>query len=444
MAPTEISQTASLVCLFFILLVPLALAGISLINAGLGRSHSAAHSMLSSMCVIGIAALVYFAVGFGWQGYAGGAAHSLAIGGKAWNWLAAGPFFFHRINFNGSSVSLTATLGMLSVALAALIPLSSGAGRWRLGAICISTILLAGVTYPVFAHWVWGGGWLAQLGVNYGLGHGLVDVGGSGVIQAVGGLTALSMAWILGPRHGKYSLGGMPVAIPGHDGVIVLFGCLLAWLGWVGLNCAGAILFAGMDPQRSILVVVNTTLAAISAAVAAACTTRLRFGKADASLSANGWVGGLVASSASCAFIAPLAAVAIGLAAGILIPFAVESLELRLRVDDPGGAVSVHAIGGIWGLLAAGIFARVPQPLMQMPGATAANSGSGQWLAQLIGVATLLGFVLPLTYGLNWLLNRIYRQRVSPDGERLGMDLHELGAGAYPDFITNLDEFTQG
>jgi Amt family ammonium transporter len=445
MPSTGISQATTLACTFFILLVPLAAAGLSLIGAGLGRSHSAAHAMLSSICVIGTAALVYFALGFGWQGYAGGAAHSFSIGGKSWSWLGAGPYFFHSVNFDGSSVSLTACLEMLSVGLAALIPLGSGAGRWRLGAICISTALLAGVTYPLFAHWVWGGGWLSQLGVNYGLGHGFLDVGGSGAIQAVGGLAALSIAWILGPRRGKYSLEGMPTAIPGHNGVIVLFGCLLAWLGWVGLNSAGAILFAGMDPRRSILVVVNTTLAAVAAAVAAAGTTRLRFGKTDASLSANGWVAGLVAISASCAFVAPLAALAIGLVAGILIPFAVELLELRLRVDDPGGAIPVHAAGGIWGLLALGIFARFPQPAMQMPGAAAGAPGSDsrQWLAQLIGVATLIGFVLPLSYGLNWLLNRIYPQRVSPDGERLGMDLHELGAGAYPDFVSNLDEFTQ-
>ena len=426
-----LSQTAVLACTFFILLIPLAAAGLSLICAGLGRSHSAAHAMLSSLCVIGIAAIVYFAFGFAWQGYAGGPAHSLWVGRKSWNWLASGPFFFRGLNFDGSPASLTAALGMLSVGVAALIPLGSGAGRWRLGAICISTAFLAGVTYPLFAHWVWGGGWLAQLGANYGLGHGFLDVGGSGAIQAVGGLAALSTAWILGRRRGKYSSEGVPTAIPGHNSVIVLFGCLLAWLGWVGLNSAGAILFAGIDPSQSIRIVVNTTLGAVTAAVAAAVTTRLRFGKADASLSANGWVGGLAAGSASCALVAPLGAAAIGLAAGILVPFTVELLELHLRVDDPGGAISVHAVGGIWGLLALGLFARFP-------------GDSGQWLAQLIGVATLVGFVLPLTYGFNWLINRIYPQRVSPDGERLGMDLHELGADAYPDFVSNLDEFTQG
>jgi ammonium transporter, Amt family len=444
-APAGISRTAALACLFFILLVPLAAAGIALIGAGLGRSRSAAHSMLSSLCAIGIAAVVYFAVGFAWQGFAGGPAHAVSMGGKPWSWLAAGPFFFRGLNFDGSLPSLAAALGMLTVGLAALIPLSTGTGRWRLGAICISTALLAGVTYPVFAHWVWGGGWLAQLGANYGLGRGFVDIGGSGTIQAVGGLSALSIAWILGPRRGKYSLEGMPAAIPGHDSVIVLFGCLLAWMGWVGLNSAGAILFAGVDPGRCVLVAINTTLAAATAALAGAGTTRLRFGKTDASLSANGWVAGLVASSAGCAFVTPLGAAAIGLAAGVLVTFAVELLEMRLRVDDPGGAISVHAVAGIWGLLAVGFLARFPEPASNaLAGAAASGSGSGQWLAQVIGVATLIGFVLPLTYGFHWLVNRIYPQRTTPDGERLGMDLHELGAEAYPDFVTNIDEFMQG
>jgi Amt family ammonium transporter len=168
-------------------------------------------------------------------------------------------------------------------------------------------------------------------------------------------------------------------------------------------------------------------LAASSAALAVAGITRFRFGRPDASLCANGWVAGLVSSSAACAFVPPAAAVMIGLIAGALTPFAVEWFELHLSVDDPGGVISVHAVGGIWGLLALGVFAAVP----------------GQGLAQLVGIATLLGFVLPLTYGLNWLLDRLYPYRVAVEGERQGMDLYELGAGAYPEFLTHNEEFTQ-
>ncbi len=414
-------------CFLCSLLVPLAGAGMALINAGLGRSRSAAHAMLASLSIIAVAALVYFACGFAWQSFPGRPAHLLTVAGKTWSWLGSEPFFLRGLTLDGSPASLAVWLGMLSAGLAALIPLGSGADRWRLGAGCASAALLAGFTYPVFAHWAWGGGWLAQLGMNNQLGAGFLDAGGSSSIQAVGGLTALSIAWILGPRRGKYTPDGTPSAIPGHNAVLVLLGCLAALLGWLGLNCAGSILYCGAQPGRLVLVVVNTTLGAAAAALASAAATRIRFGKPDASLCANGWVGGLAAGSAGCLFVPPAIAVLIGAAAGILVVFAVEWIELRLAVDDPGGAVSVHAIGGIWGVIAAGLFA----------------GGPGQLLAQLVGVATLLGFVLPLTYGLNRALNRFYKQRVAVEGERRGMDLFELGAGAYPEFMTHTEDFTQ-
>ncbi len=340
---------------------------------------------------------------------------------------------------------LAALLQIFCVGLAASIPLGSGADRWRLRASCLCAAFLAGWTYPLFAHWVWGGGWLAQLGVNYGLGHGFIDVGGAGSIHALGGLTALAVTWILGPRRGKYSSDGMAPAIPGHNAVLVLFGCLLALVGWIGLNSAGAILFTGGEPSGSVLIAMNTVLAAAAAALTAALITKIRFGKPDASLSANGWVGGLVASSAVCAFVIPAEAVVIGSIAGALVTFSVEWFELRLEVDDPGGAVSVHAVGGIWGLLAVGVFASFRGAVLNVPGGAASaailTGNSGQWLAQLIGVATLLGFVLPVTYAGNWVLNRLYPYRVSVEGERQGMDLHELGAGAYPEFVTHTEDF---
>lgn len=420
-------------CVFLIFLVPFAAAGLALINTGLGRSRSAAHSMLSSLCVIAVASLAYFVYGFGVQGFAGGPAHVINIHGVAWNWIAAQPFFFRGLALDGSAASLVALLQIMSVAVAALIPLGSGADRWRLPAICISTALFAGWTYPLFAHWVWAGGWLAQMGAQHGLGNGFLDVGGSSTIHVVGGLTALSVTWILRPRHGRYTSDGMPAAVPGHNAVYVLFGCLFALIGWLGLNGAGAILLAGVEPSRVVLVGVNTLLAAGSAALASLAVTRMRFGKPDASLAANSWIGGLVAISACCAFVRPAVAVIIGLVAGALVPLSVELFEVLLATDDPGGAVATHAVGGIWGILAVGLFAD-----RQLIGKTAS---AGQFLAQLIGLATLIGFVLPLTYLLNLLVNRVYLQRVEAEGERYGMDLYELGAGAYPEFVTHTEDF---
>ncbi len=437
-----LSDTSIALCIAFIFLVPCAAAGLALINTGLGRSRSAAHSMMSSLCVLAVAALAYFVCGFAWQGFIGAPAHVASVGGKEWSWIAAGPFFMRHHAMDGSSASLVALLGMLSAGLAALIPLGSGADRWRLGACCISTALLAGWTYPLFAHWVWGGGWLAQLGMNYGLGHGFLDAGGAGTIQAVGGLTALSIAWILGARRGKYSRDGMPTAIPGHNAVLVMFGCVLALLGWLGLNSAGAILYNGSAPGQTALVAINTILSAATSALTAAVITHARFRKPDASLTANGWIGGLAASSGACAFVSPAAAVAIGVVTGVLVTLSVEWFELRMSVDDPGGSVSAHAMGGLWGVLSVGIFARIAGSAIDGAGRPVSGA-TGQWLAQVVGVATLIGFILPLTYALNWLLDRVYSQRVAAEGERQGMDLYELGAGAYPEFIVHNEEFTE-
>jgi ammonium transporter, Amt family len=416
--PVNLTEAGAAVCMVCILLVPLAFAGLALVNAGFGRGRSAAHSMLSAMCIFAVAALVYLTFGFSLQGFAGGPAELWSVGGRAWSVLGDGRTMMRGIAFNGSAPSLIAALQLFSVAFAAMIPLGAGSDRWRLGASCFSTVLLAGIVYPIFAHWVWGGGWLAQLGALPGCGGGAIDAGGAGVIQALGGLAALSITWTLGPRHGKYEASGM--AIPAHNMPFVVFGCLLTLIGWLGLDSAGAMLFAGGSLGSVPLIAINNVVAASLAVLTALLVTRFRYGKPDASITANGFVIGLVAISGACSLVSPAIAAAIGLAAGLLVPFSVEWLD-RLGFDDPSGAISVHGLGGLWGVLATGLFVRL-RP--------------GQWLAQLAMLSALLGFVLPLTYCLNRLLNRFYPQRVSMDGERQGLDMCELGAGAYPEWTS--------
>jgi ammonium transporter, Amt family len=395
-------------------LMPLSIAGLALTNAGLGRSRSAAHAMTSSLCVIAMAAWIYFVCGFRISGPFGHAYYGI---------FTKSTFFFMGIPPADLD---TATFGMFGAVLCSLIPLGAGADRWRISAACVSTVVLAGLVYPIFGR-VASTGFLAGLGSNLGLGNGFFDAGGSGFIHVTGGLTALGVSWLLGPRHGKYTHSAVPTAIPAHNAVLVLFGCLLAWVGWLGLNSAGALLSRWNDPGSSILAAVNTTFSAAAAALISAVITRGRFRKPDASLIANGWMAGLVASSAGCATLKPATAVLTGLVAGALVVFSVEMLEFKLKVDDPCGSVSVHAVCGIWGLLAAGIFSDL----------------AGQFMAQLVGVATLLGLIFPLTYLLNWLLRRFIAYRVSVDGERQGLDLHELGADAYPEFVVHTDEFIQ-
>jgi Amt family ammonium transporter len=401
------TDAAFALALALLLLAPLAIAGVALINTGLGRSRSAAQALLGNLAIVAVTAIVFAIAGASFAGTLpgahGSAGHILQLAGKPWNWIGSGPFGLSGLNAAPAQTQLALLFEFLAVALAALIPWGSGADRFRLTSGCVAAAVLAAIVFPLVAHWVWAGGWLSQLGVNFSLGAGFLDPGGAATVHVLGGLSALAVIWIVGPRKGKFPKEGFSIAMPGHHAVFVLFGNLLAALAGTALN---------------------TLLSASGAIMATLIVTRIRFGKPDASLCANGWLTGLVASSASAALVTPIQAIFVGIVAGIATPLLVEVLELAVSIDDPSGAISVHAVGGLWGLLAVGIFA--PQ--------------QGQLVAQLVGIATLLGLVLPLVYLLFWALNRIVPFRVDPDGERVGMDLHELGGGAYPEFVIHRDE----
>jgi Amt family ammonium transporter len=428
MNPAPVDLALVLPC---ILLIPLASAGLALIHQGLGRSRSAAHSMLATLCTLAVAAIVFTLIGNPWTGYAGGPAHTLHIAGTPWNWIGNLPLLANPAapaNAADTFPALSLVLQVFAVGLAAIIPLSAGTDRWRLAPICLSTAGFSAFLYPLMAHWVWAAGWLSQLGANFHLAP-FQDFGGAAVIQAPGGLMALSVAWILGPRRGKYSA-GQATAIPGHNIVQVLFGCLIALVGFAALESAASLLFGNAQPEQIPAVILNAVLSASAGCVAAVLTTQIRYRKPDASLSANGWIAGLAAGSAGCQWISPAAAILIAAVAGVLTAYLVEILELRLLVDDPGGAISVHAASGLWGLIALGIFTTQPGP-----------SHANHILGQLIGVATLVGLLLPLIHGANLLMNRFVPYRTDRDGDWQGMDIRELGSGAYPEFVIHADEF---
>jgi Amt family ammonium transporter len=419
-----LSDAAFALILALFLLAPLAIAGVALINTGLGRSRSAAQSLLGSLAILAVAAIVFALIGATFVGAPGAAGHTFQLAGKPWSWLGAGPWLLGGLNTAAAQSQLTLLFEILAVALAAMLPWGSGADRCRLIAGCAAAAILAALVFPLTAHWIWGGGWLAQLGVNFQLGAGFLDGGGAATVNVLGGLGALALVWIAGPRRGKFPKEGLSTALPGHNAVYVLFGCLLALVGWLAWNVAGAVLFLHAPLSALPMTAVNTLLCSAGAVVATFAVTQIRFGKPDASLCANGWMAGLVASSACAGLVTPLAAIFTGLIAGIVTPLLVELFELALSIDDPSGAIAVHGAGGLWGLLAAGLFA--PQ--------------AGQLVAQLVGIATLLGLILPLVCLLFWLLNRVLPFRVDSDGERIGMDLHELGGGAYPEFVIHRDE----
>jgi Amt family ammonium transporter len=415
-----------------LLLAPLAIAGVALINTGLGRSRSAAQALLGCLAILAVSALAYTILGATLTGNLFGhltsapasAGLSLQAAGKNWNLIGSAPLFLSGFASSAAQAQLSLLFTFLAVAMVAILPWGSGADRLRITAGCAIAGLLAALVFPLAAHWTWGGGWLAQLGLNFNLGAGFIDVGGAASVHALGGLAALAVVWIAGPRKGKFPKEGLSTALPGHNAVYVLFGCLLALTGWLAWNVAGAVLWLH-TPLSALPVTALNTLLSASAALAATFTiTTVRFGKPDASLCANGWMVGLVASCATAALEMPHQAILIGLVAGIFTPLLVEVLELALSIDDPSGAITVHAVGGLWGLLAAGFL---------LP-------GPGQVTAQLVGIATLLGFFFPLLYLLFVVLNRYVPFRVDPDGERLGMDLHELGGGAYPEFVIHRDE----
>lgn len=418
------SETAFAFTLALLLLAPLAIAGVALINAGLGRSRSAAQSLLGSLGIASIAIIVFAFVGASLSGAVSGTGFALYTGGKLWGWIGHGPFLLGGFGSADPHTQLTTIFEFWSVAMAALIPWGSGADRFRLAGGCAAAVVLAAFVFPVFSFWIWHGGWLAELATNFGLGSGFLDPGGAATVHVLGGVSALALVWIAGPRRGKFPKEGLSTAMPGHNAAYVLFGCLVALVGWLAWNAAGAILWLQAPLTALPVTALNTLLAACTALTATLAVTRIRFGKPDASLCANGWLAGLVASTGCAALVTPGTAIFVGLVAGIFTPLMVELLELALSIDDPSGAITVHAAAGLWGILAAGLFA----------------GRSGQLVAQLVGIAALLGVVLPLVYLLFALLNRVIAFRVDPDGERLGMDLRELGGGAYPEFVIHRDE----
>lgn len=412
---------AAAVALPLVVLAPLALAGVALINTGLGRSRSAAQSLFGCIAILALAALCFALVG---AGFAGGSGHGAVwIGGRQWDWIGTGPWFGHALDSGACELRFGFVLELLGAGMCGLIPWGGGADRWRLTGGCAAAAVLSLFTFPLAAHWIWGGGWLAKLSTSFGASAAIADPGGA-TIHLLGGFTALAVIWIAGPRRGKFPKEGLATAIPGHNTIYVLFGCLLALAGWLAWNCAGALLWMDSPLDALPRTVANTFLLAAAAFLGTLAMTRIRFGKPDASLCANGWLAGLVTSSGCALLISPLEAAFAGAVIGIATPLLVEALELMLSIDDPTGAITVHGAGGLWGLLVTGLFAQ----------------HSGQMLAQAVGIAAIAGFLFPLSYLLLALLDRAVPFRVDPDGERLGMDLHELGGGAYPEFVIHRDE----
>ncbi|TMA45385.1 MAG: ammonium transporter, partial [Deltaproteobacteria bacterium] len=363
----------------------------------------------------------------------------LSLFGKDWGLFGTKGFFLSGNTYD-VGVMVLFLFQMVFMDTATTIVTGAAAERWKFAAFAISTFCLGAITYPLFGNWAWGGGWLSQLGVNFKLGHGYCDFAGSGVVHSVGGLTALAVAMIIGPRIGKYNRDGSPNAIPGHDITMVLLGCFILAFGWFGFNPGSTLGASGNGNLRIGSIAVNTMLAGCTGSFGAILYMWIRFGKPDASMSGNGLLAGLVAITAPSGFVNTVGSAIIGLSAGVLVCLSVEFLERVFKIDDPVGATSVHGTCGLYGVLCVGLFA---DGTSNYGGSWNGVDGSvrglfygdpGQFVAQLIGVCTLVGVIFTLSYVLNWFVDVFVGQRVSADAELEGLDLPEMGALGYPEF----------
>ena len=296
------------------------------------------------------------------------------------------------------------------------------------------------LVYPIFGNWVWGGGWLSQLGKNFGLGHGHVDFAGSSVVHMVGGVCALAGAMVIGPRVGKFNKDGSANAIPAHNLPMAVIGTFILAFGWFGFNPGSTL--AGTDLRIGVIAT-NTMLASAGAALVAALYMKMRFGKFDTSMMCNGMLAGLVAITAPCAFVDSIGAVIIGCIAGCLVVESVFFFE-RLGIDDPVGAISVHGVNGAWGVLSVGIFAdgTYGDGWNGVSGAVKGilHGDSSQLVAQAVGTLTCFIFVFVACFVFFKIQNAIQGLRVPGTVERDGLDIPEMGAYAYYDEITSLPQ----
>jgi ammonium transporter, Amt family len=412
-------------------LVVLMQAGFGLVVSGLCRAKNAAQVISSNLVVFACSALGFWVCGF-------------ALMSAVWPGIPAAPglagqhWFFLRGTESEPSVLGRFFFQAAVIAVAAVIPVGAMAERWRFGSVIPYGLFVSTVPLAIFGKWVWGGGWLSRLGTNFDLGQGFVDFAGASVIHMAGGVIGLTGAIALGPRIGKYARDGRPRPMPGHNLVYVTVGTLILAAGWLGFNLGPAVFSGG---QRAALIAANTLLASAAGAASACAVVTMKFRKPDPSMVCNGLLAGLVAISASCAFVNPAGAVITGAVAGVLVVHAVLFFEGKMKVDDPAGAVSIHGVGGAWGIVSLGLMAdgHSDGEGTAVTGALATFFGGpkndwSQLLAQLIGAAACLIFL----GATSWAWFKIYRAmaplRSRHEDELAGLDLPEMGSECYPDF----------
>lgn len=419
-------------------------AGFALVEVGMTRAKNAAHTAAMNLLVYPLGMLAFYVCGFalmfggigsiGALGGYGGLNHEVTINlfGKSFGLFGTKGFFLSGLSYDVAVFGLF-LFQMVFMDTTATIPTGALAERWKFISFFIYALFVGTIIYPIYGNWVWGGGWLAMLGQNFGLGHGHVDFAGSSVVHMTGGVISVIAAKIIGPRLGKYNRDGTANPIPGHNIPFAVIGTFILAFGWFGFN-AGSTL-AGTDLRISVIAV-NTMLASAAGAFASTVWMwLLRTKKPDPSMMCNGMLAGLVAITAPCAFVNSVTACIIGLIAGILVVESVYFVDGKLKIDDPVGAISVHGVNGLWGCLALGLFAdgTYGDGWNGVAGTvTGLFYGDGmQLIAQIIGILSNIVYVGLISFLVFKLIDLVVGNRVEPEAEIQGLDIPEMGVSAY-------------
>jgi len=415
-------------------------AGFALVETGLTRAKNAAHTMGMNFLVYAIGIIGFYFVGFGLQMGGVGSAFGettltkefvVHIFGKDFGLFGMSGFGLPLAMFT-PALAATFLFQMVFMDTTCTIPTGAAAERWKISSFVLFSFVISMLIYPIYANWTWGGGWLSAMGTNFGLGHGHVDFAGSSVVHMTGGVMALVLAKMIGPRIGKYGADGRVNPIAPQSIPQVMTGTFILAFGWFGFN-AGSTL-SGMDTRLAV-VATNTMLASATGAFSAFLYVKARYGKADPSWLANGMLAGLVAITAPCAFVSSWAAMLIGAIAGVLVILAATFIDAKLKIDDPVGAIAVHGVNGAFGVLATGIFANgvYGQGLNGVAyGVTGLLYGdTGQFWASIIGIVANILWVAPVAALAFFIIDKIVGNRVTAEDEVNGLDLSEMGVLGY-------------
>ena len=428
-------------------------AGFALVETGFCRAKHATHVVSTNFAIFGLGFVAYFLVGFGlmFGGYTapligmneplGGA----LVGSGNGILLFKGGFALQQGGGYDVSYAVFFLYMVAFMDTVATIPTGAMAERWKWKSFVIWGFFCGAIYYPIFGAWTWGGGWLAKLGESMDWGHGYVDFAGSGVVHAVGGVAGLAGAIVLGPRIGKFNKDGSANAMPGHHVPMAMLGCFILLFGWFGFNAAST--FAVTD-VRFAVAATNTAIAGAFGAVMSMFWAMRRLGKPDPGMMCNGMLAGLVAITAPCAFVDFWAAAVIGIISGVTVIEAIIFIEKK-GIDDPVGAIGVHLVHGIFGVLCVGIFASGEygagwNGTTKGAAATATGVtgilydgelGARQLGAQAAGALTILTVIFGISWAFWKIQNAVMKGGIRPteEVELEGMDIPEMGMLAYPE-----------